>query len=89
MAQDMVLMRYTDPDGERVAALCRPSGCMESLRSVIGDADETGEDWLRHPEFSGVMIDTSGPVFFSNHEDLAMVANWLLVAARWLESHDD
>lgn len=87
MAKDLVLLRYTDPRGEKLAALCRPSEGVEVLREVIGEEDEADTRWFEDRHQSAVVIDTSGTVIVTSSEDLTLLSFWFAVAAQWLKTH--
>lgn len=87
MPKDLVLLRYTDSRGERIAALCRPSKGIETLRAVIGDEDEADSRWFEQPHESAVVIDTSNTVVVTSSEDLTLLSFWFAVAAKWLKDH--
>lgn len=87
MPKDLVLLRYTDPRGEKIAAMCRPAEGVDTLRAVIGEASEADERWFEQPHDSAVVIDTSGTVIVTSSEDLTLLSFWFAVAAQWLKDH--
>jgi hypothetical protein len=87
MPRDLVLLRYTDPTGRRLAALCRPSEGVETLRRVVGDEEESDREWYRQDHQSAVVIDTDGTVSITSSEDLTLLSFWFAVAASWLKTH--
>jgi hypothetical protein len=87
MAKDLVLLRYTDGSGERLAAMCRPKEGIETLREVIGEESEADSKWYEQEHASAVVIDTSGAVVVTSSEDLTLLSWWFAVAATWLKQH--
>lgn len=87
MPKDLVLLRYTDPRGMKLAAMCRPSEGVDTLRDIIGEADESDARWFDESHDSAVVIDTSGTVIVTSSEDLTLLSFWFAVAANWLKSH--
>lgn len=87
MAKDLVLLRYTDPQGKRLAALCRPSEGVDVLREVIGEETDADAEWFKNLHESAVVIDTDGAIVVTSAEDLTLISFWFAVAAQWLEQH--
>lgn len=87
MAKDLVLLRYTDERGEKLAALCRPSEGIDTLRDVIGEESEADKEWFSQSHQSAVVIDTSGTVIVTSSEDLTLLSFWFAMAAQWLKTH--
>lgn len=87
MPKDLVLLRYTDPRGVRLAALCRPAEGVGTLKEIIGEADEADRQWFDDPHDSAVVIDTRGTVIVTSAEDLTLLSRWFSVAANWLKKH--
>lgn len=87
MPKDLVLLRYTDERGNRLAALCRPAEGVDVLRDVIGDEDEHDREWFATPHESAVVLDTSGTVVVTSAEDLTLLSWWFAIAANWLKTH--
>lgn len=87
MAKDLVLLRYTDSTGRRLAALCRPSEGVETLRRVVGDESEEDQEWYRQEHESAVVLDTDGTIVITSAEDLTLLSFWFAVAANWLKTH--
>lgn len=86
MAKDLVLLRYSDSRGERLAAVCRPADGLQTLRDIVGDSPED-EEWYGIGHKSAVVIATSSPVIVTKAEDLTMLSFWLATAATWLSQH--
>lgn len=87
MPKDLVLLRYTDKNGRRLAALCRPSTGMDVLRSVIGAETEDDQQWFDEEHDSAVVIDTHGAVLITDSEDMTLLSWWFAMAAEWLKQH--
>lgn len=87
MHKDLVLLRYTDSRGEKLAALCRPSTGIEALRDIVGEETDADREWFAEPHASAVVIDTSGTVVVTSAEDLTLLSFWFAVAANWLKTH--
>jgi hypothetical protein len=87
MAKDLVLLRYTDSSGEKLAAMCRPSEGVDVLREVIGEETDEDRQWFSQEHKSAVVIDTSGTVVVTSAEDLTLLSFWFAVAAQWLKTH--
>jgi|LakMenEpi03Aug12_release.lakeMendotaPanAssembly.Ray.scaffolds.fasta_scaffold523012_2 hypothetical protein len=87
MPKDLILLRYTDANNRRLAALCRPANGVEVLRAVIGEETESDEEWFSQPHQSAVVIDTDGAVTITSQEDMASLCLWLAVASQWLQAH--
>jgi|688.fasta_scaffold2286563_1 hypothetical protein len=87
MAKDLVLLRYTDSKGEKLAALCRPREGVDTLKDIIGEETEADSQWFSQDHQSAVVIDTSGTVVVTSSEDLTMLSFWFAVAAQWLKTH--
>lgn len=87
MAKDLVLLRYADSTGRRLAALCRPSEGVETLRQVVGDESEEDQEWYRQEHKSAVVLDTDGTIVITSAEDLTLLSFWFAVAANWLKTH--
>lgn len=87
MAKDLVLLRYTDPRGNRLAALCRPSEGVDTLRDIIGVESVEDAVWFEDEHESAVVIDTTGAVMVTSAEDLTLLSFWFAVAANWLKTH--
>lgn len=87
MPKDLVLLRYTDDRGQKLAAMCRPATGLQVLKDIIGEASEQDEEWYDQPHKSAVVMDTSGPVIITRAEDLTMLSFWLATAATWLSQH--
>jgi len=86
MAKDLVLLKYTDASGKKLAALCRPREGMDSLRKIIGESPES-VDYLEQPTKSAVAIATEGTVVVTSSEDLTLLSFWFATAAQWLKNH--
>lgn len=87
MEKDLVLLRYTDANNQRLAALCRPAGGVATLRDVIGDASEADEEWFAQSHASAVVLATSGTVVITSADDLANLCMWFAMASQWLRQH--
>ena len=87
MAKDLVLLRYPDPQGPRLAALCRPSEGVEVLRDIVGVETEADEAWFTNSHEAAVVLDTDGTVVITDAEDLTLLSFWFAVAAQWLKTH--
>lgn len=87
MPKDLVLLRYTDPHGNRLAALCRPSSGVGTLRDIVGEETEADRKWFAASHESAVVVDTSDTVVITSSEDLTLLSFWFAVAAKWLEDH--
>jgi len=87
MPKDLVLLRYTDSTGRRLAALCRPSEGFETLRRVMDKESDEDREWYRKANQSAVVIDTSGTLTITSHDELLMLSFWFTVAANWLRDH--
>lgn len=87
MAKNLVLLRYTDANNQRLAALCRPADGVETLRDVIGEASEEDEEWFAQPHESAVVLATSGTVVITSADDLANLCMWFAMASQWLRQH--
>lgn len=87
MAKDLVLLRYTDQKGRRLAALCRPKEGVETLRDIIGADSADDLAWFEDEHESAVVIDTNGAVMVTSSEDLTLLSFWFAVAANWLKTH--
>lgn len=87
MAKNLVLLRYTDPRGRRLAALCRPKEGVETLRQIIGEQSEADTEWFEQSHESAVVIDTDGAVVVTSAEEMTLLSFWMAVAASWLKSH--
>ena len=89
MAKDLVLLRYTDANNQRLAALCRPSSGVETLRDVIGEASDEDEEWFAQPHASAVVLATSGTVVITSADDLANLCMWFAMASQWLRTQEE
>lgn len=87
MAKDLVLMRYTDANKQRLAVLCRPAEGVGVLREVIGEATEEDEEWFSEPHRSAIVLDTTGTVTITSAEDMTNLCLWFAMAAQWLATH--
>lgn len=87
MPKDLVLLRYTDSRGRRLAALCRPAEGVDTLRDIIDSDSEEDKRWFDEEHDSAVVIDTSGAVVVTSSEDLTLLSFWFAVAANWLKTH--
>lgn len=87
MPKDLVLLRYTDSRGEKLAAMCRPATGVQLLRDIVASDAEEDAEWYEQPHQSAVIIDTSSPVIITNAEDLTMLSFWFATAATWLSQH--
>ena len=87
MAKDLVLLRYTDARGKRLAALCRPNTGVDVLRDVVGEATEGDKAWFESEHESAIVIDTDGAVVVTSSEDMTMLAFGFAGAAQWLKTH--
>lgn len=87
MAKDLVLLRYTDAKGERLAGLCRPREGVKTLRKIIGEKTPGDAEWFGTAHKSAIVIDTSGPVIITSAEDMTMLSFWFAMAATWLSQH--
>ena len=87
MARDLVLLRYTDANKRRLAAMCRPADGVGTLKAVIGEQTAEDEEWFEQPHQSAIVIATSGAVVITSSEDLANLCMWLAVASQWLREH--
>lgn len=87
MARDLVLMRFTDANNQRLAALCRPAEGVETLKEIIGSDDPQDADWFSQEHQAAVVLDTTGTVTITSHEDLANLCLWFSMASLWLKSH--
>ncbi len=88
MSRDLVMLRYTDDDGERLAAVCRPSEGVETLRSIIHEEDDYNLRFSDHEERSAVILDTSGPVFVFDADHAMTLSVWFGLAAEWLRQRE-
>lgn len=87
MAKDLVLLRYTDPKGNRLAALCRSKEGVSTLRDIIGVETSDDAAWFEDEHKSAVVVDTSNTVVVTSSEDLTLLSFWFAVAANWLKAH--
>lgn len=86
MAKDLVLLKYTDKKGRRLAALCRPREGMGVLAEIIGEHPDA-QNWSEQPKKSAVAIATEGTVTVTSAEDLTLLSFWFATAAQWLKTH--
>lgn len=86
MAKDLVLLKYTDKNGCKLAALCRPREGMGVLTEIVGSHPDAG-DWSKQPKKSAVAIATDGTVTVTSSEDLTLLSWWFATAATWLKQH--
>lgn len=87
MSKNLVLLRYTDPRGRRLAALCRPKEGVETLREIVGEMTDADREWFEDSHESAVVIDTDGAVVVTSSEELRMLAFWFGIASAWLQNH--
>ena len=86
MAKDIVMLKYTDQHGSRLAALCRPSEGAALARTLMGD-EAVDEELPAGDAASVVAIATDGTVNVTSSEDLTLLSFWFATAANWLKTH--
>lgn len=88
MPRDLVMLRYTGGNEERLAALCRQPEAVETLRDVIGE-EEGDIEWCEYPDRPAVIVDTSGPVFVFDSTEMMTLSFWFGIAAEWLRQREE
>lgn len=87
VAKDLVLMRYTDANKNRLAVLCRPKEGVETLRDIIGEVTEEDSEWFNQPHESAIVLDTTGTITITSSDDIANLCLWFAMASQWLRTH--
>lgn len=86
MAKDLVLLRYTDSNKQRMAVVCRPKEGVKTMLEILGD-DPDDADWFVDKKKSAVILSTTGTVAITDVEDLQAIVLWLTHACGWLAKH--